>query len=399
MQTISIVNELGTKVEEVRHFFNFELPYRVKYVDQIALELQLVYAVRLQLETELSAEETTPDITPLLYATDRFLERARAFIDSDTKLVSLAELLHNSRDLDQNSEHIQSMYYRLGALVLESIFSDSATNTDTYRELDLLFIESDSLIAEERRAFQRRLAQTSSALSANAQGSYLANQLLKPDFSNQLASINAQLEQKLMTFLVWLSAVSGVVLAFFSWAVFTEGTVQPVETAGEQEKEPEHIKNKPLSVDLSFHAKSRQAQQNAETSKHNSPSPTTDEISSEPYIDINKMLDSLTGDEDAVRMLLEIFIQDHCDDGTKMHRLLKEDKDQAKRTLHSLKGVAGSLGAMPLYYISGDIELLIKQGLTVPEDKLTDLAGVLHQTILYANNVLESEKIQEMFTD
>ncbi|MDW1465780.1 Hpt domain-containing protein, partial [Vibrio sp. YT-16] len=102
---------------------------------------------------------------------------------------------HTSRGAENNSQQIENMYYRLGALVLELIFIVSNTNTDTYRELDLLFIESDSLSTGERSAFQRRLAQTSSVLAANAQGSYLANQLLKPDFPNQLVSMKATLEQ------------------------------------------------------------------------------------------------------------------------------------------------------------------------------------------------------------
>ncbi|NMS30775.1 Hpt domain-containing protein, partial [Vibrio parahaemolyticus] len=145
-----------------------------------------------------------------LYTTDRFLESARAFVRSDSELVSLAEQLRSSRARTENSEQIQAMYYRLGALVFESVFSDSATNSDTYRDLDRLFIESETLSPEERSALQRQLAQTSSALSAQAQGSYLSNQLLNPDFPNQLTSINEQLEQKLMTFIVWLSVISGL---------------------------------------------------------------------------------------------------------------------------------------------------------------------------------------------
>ncbi|MDW2052055.1 Hpt domain-containing protein, partial [Vibrio sp. 977] len=220
----STLNELGSKVEEVRNFFNFELPYRVKHVDQVSLKLQLVYAVRLQLESEVS-DANGPDVTQLLYSTDRFLESARAFIGSDGELVSLAEQLHTSRGAENNSQQIENMYYRLGALVLESIFSDSNTNTDTYRELDLLFIESDSLSTGERSAFQRRLAQTSSVLAANAQGSYLANQLLKPDFPNQLVSMKATLEQKLVSFIFWLIVVSGGLLAVVSWAVFSKNAV------------------------------------------------------------------------------------------------------------------------------------------------------------------------------
>ncbi|MFH4854570.1 Hpt domain-containing protein [Vibrio diabolicus] len=397
IQTISTVNELGSKAEEVRHFFNFDLPYRVKHVDQVSLKLQLAYAVRLQLESEFSEGKITPDITQLLYATDRFLESARAFVGSDSELVSLAEQLRRSRSRDENSEQIQSMYYRLGALVLESIFSDSATNSDTYRDLDRLFIESDTLSPQERSAFQRQLAQTSSALSAKAQGSYLVNQLLNPDFPNQLTSINDQLEQKLMTFVTWLSVISGLFLSLISWGLFSQRTVQPLTPSRAEDKESEQAGGSYVV----FSAQSESAQ-NGQVNEQSHNEPNTSQVAvveREPYIDINKMLDSLSGDESAVRMLLEVFIQDHSGDGSKMHRLLEEDKEQAQRAAHSLKGVSGSLGAMPLHCISGDIELLIKQGQKVPEEKLTRLDDVLKQTILFANHVLNSEKIQEALTD
>ncbi|MFH4490155.1 Hpt domain-containing protein [Vibrio diabolicus] len=397
IQTISTVNELGSKVEEVRHFFNFDLPYRVKHVDQVSLKLQLAYAVRLQLESEFSEGKITPDITQLLYATDRFLESARAFVGSDSELVSLAEQLRRSRARDENSEQIQSMYYRLGALVLESIFSDSATNSDTYRDLDRLFIESDTLSPQERSAFQRQLAQTSSALSAKAQGSYLVNQLLNPDFPNQLTSINDQLEQKLMTFVTWLSVISGLFLSLISWGLFSQRTVQPLTPSRAEDKESEQAGGS--YVVFSAQSESAQSSQVNEQSPNEPNISQVEVVEREPYIDINKMLDSLSGDESAVRMLLEVFIQDHSGDGSKMHRLLEEDKEQAQRAAHSLKGVSGSLGAMPLHCISGDIELLIKQGQKVPEEKLTRLDDVLKQTILFANHVLNSEKIQEALTD
>ncbi|HHX8525492.1 TPA: Hpt domain-containing protein [Vibrio diabolicus] len=397
IQTISTVNELGSKVEEVRHFFNFDLPYRVKHVDQVSLKLQLAYAVRLQLESEFSEGKITPDITQLLYATDRFLESARAFVGSDSELVSLAEQLRRSRARDENSEQIQSMYYRLGALVLESIFSDSATNSDTYRDLDRLFIESDTLSPQERSAFQRQLAHTSSALSAKAQGSYLVNQLLNPDFPNQLISINDQLEQKLMTFVTWLSVISGLFLFLISWGLFSQRTVQPLIPSRAEDKESEQAGG-PYVV-FSAQSEISQSSQVNEQSPNEPNTSQVEVVEREPYIDINKMLDSLSGDESAVRMLLEVFIQDHSGDGSKMHRLLEEDKEQAQRAAHSLKGVSGSLGAMPLHCISGDIELLIKQGQKVPEEKLTRLDDVLKQTILFANHVLNSEKIQEALTD
>ncbi|WP_373366469.1 Hpt domain-containing protein [Vibrio parahaemolyticus] len=396
MQTLSTLNELGSKVEEVRNFFNFELPYRVKHVDQVSLKLQLVYAVRLQLESEVS-DANGPDFTQLLYSTDRFLESARAFISSDGELVSLAEQLHTSRGAENNSQQIENMYYRLGALVLESIFSDSNTNTDTYRELDLLFIESDSLSTGERSAFQRRLAQTSSVLAANAQGSYLANQLLKPDFPNQLVSMKATLEQKLVSFIFWLIVVSGCLLAVVSWAVFSKNAV-----ANSSSSEPAVSQTENASSSLEHENKVRELASDAQANKTQELTPDSRQellAPQEPFIDINRMLDSLSGDEGAVRMLLEVFIQDHAEDGSKLHKLLNEDIDNAQRAAHSLKGVSGSLGAMPLHYISGEIELLIKQGKEVPDNKLCQLRDVLQQTTLFAEKVLNSEKIREVLTD
>ncbi|MFW1585115.1 Hpt domain-containing protein [Vibrio parahaemolyticus] len=396
MQTLSTLNELGSKVEEVRNFFNFELPYRVKHVDQVSLKLQLVYAVRLQLESEVS-DANGPDFTQLLYSTDRFLESARAFISSDGELVSLAEQLHTSRGAENNSQQIENMYYRLGALVLESIFSDSNTNTDTYRELDLLFIESDSLSTGERSAFQRRLAQTSSVLAANAQGSYLANQLLKPDFPNQLVSMKATLEQKLVSFIFWLIVVSGCLLALVSWAAFSKN-----EVANSSSSDPAVSQTENASSSLEHENKARELASDAQANKTQELTPDSRQellAPQEPFIDINRMLDSLSGDEGAVRMLLEVFIQDHAEDGSKLHKLLNEDIDNAQRAAHSLKGVSGSLGAMPLHYISGEIELLIKQGKEVPDNKLCQLRDVLQQTTLFAEKVLNSEKIREVLTD
>ncbi len=383
VQMLSTVNELGSKVEEVRNFFNFELPYRVQHVDPVSLKLQLVYSVRLQLEHEYLDGISPPDLTQLFYATDRFLENAHAFIGSDNELVSLAEQLRNNRARDNNSDQVHSMYYRLGALVLESIFSDSATKADTYRELDSLFIASDSLMVDERTAFQRRLAQTSSVLAANAQGRYLAEQLLKPDLANQFATTNMALEQSLTKLMVWLGGISGLFLVMVTWAAF--GKREPSNSAG---------------VEISaLCSKSLEGGRRLDTGVLNKKalvSPSSGDmtvVADEPYIDISKMLESLSGDEEAVRMLLEVFIQEHSSDGTKLCRVLNSDKQQAQRIVHSLKGVSGSLGAMPLNSISGDIELLIKEQQNVTESQLTKLNCVLEQTILFATHILKSEKL------
>lgn len=222
IRTISTVDELSSKIDEVRNIFNFELPYRAQHVDEVSLKLQLVYAVRLQLESEYSHRLGAPDLTQLFYLTDRFLEGARTFIGSDSELVALADQLHNSRESGSNSLELRTMYYRLGAMVLEAMFSDAATSTDTYQELDLLFTASQGLDVKEQASFQRRLDQTSSVLAAHAQGSHLSNQLLNPELPNQLASVIGSLERKLTFYITFLTLVSGSLLAAYSWAVFAK---------------------------------------------------------------------------------------------------------------------------------------------------------------------------------
>ncbi|HDM8229505.1 TPA: Hpt domain-containing protein [Vibrio campbellii] len=416
IRTISTVDELSSKIDEVRNIFNFELPYRAQHVDEVSLKLQLVYAVRLQLESEHSHRLGAPDLTQLFYLTDRFLEGARTFIGSDSELVALADQLHNSRESGSNSLELRTMYYRLGAMVLEAMFSDAATSTDTYQELDLLFTASQGLDVKEQASFQRRLDQTSSVLAAHAQGSHLSNQLLNPELPNQLASVIGSLERKLTFYITFLTLVSGSLLTAYSWAVFVKKapTSQAALTSVQEKGEPPHPspvesgseERKPEFVgqnEQETHADLfRPKEQSVTQPSVESVDPEGDAPSlNEPYIDIEKMLDSLSDDEDSVRMLLEVFIQDHTEDGAKLRVLVTEgkDKDQAQRITHSLKGVSGSIGAMPLHYISGDIEALIKQGERVTDDKLDLLEQVLQETTLFADKVLNSENIREVLTD
>ncbi|WP_051118360.1 Hpt domain-containing protein [Vibrio campbellii] len=418
IRTISTIDELSSKVDEVRNIFDFELPYRAQHVDQVSLKLQLVYAVRLQLESEHSAGWGSPDLTQLLYSTDRFLEGARTFIGSDSELVALADQLHNSRESASNSEQLRTMYYRLGALVLEAMFSDAATSADTYQELDSLFTESQNLESKEQASFQRRLAQTSSVLAAHAQGSHLSNQLLNPEFPNQLASVISTLEQKLTFYITFLALVSGSLLALISWALFSKTALVTEEslTPNKNEETPV-VPSTPVLEKTHMAETKREVVENPEfmlqtelpRPKDDDATPPTQNMATEseesdikePYIDIEKMLDSLSGDEESVRMLLEVFIQDHAEDSEKLKGLIAEgkDKEHAQRVAHSLKGVSGSIGAMPLHYISGDIESLIKQGEQVSDDELDQLEDTLQKTTLFAERVLNSENIREVLTD
>ncbi len=412
--TISTVDKLNSKIDEVRHIFNFELPYRAQHVEEASLKIQLVYAIRLQLESEHAHRRGAPDLTQLFYLTDRFLESARTFIVSDSEMIALSGQLHDSRESGSNSLELRTMYYRLGAMVLEALFSDSATSTETYQELDLLFTASQNLDEKEQALFQRRLDQASSLLAAHAQGSHLSDQLLNPELPTQLTSIIDSLERKLTFYITFLILVSGSLLAVFSWVAFVRKGLASESTPVVMEKK--------LSISCQREPVSKEVQPTAsgeserDTNAGSLGSKVRDDTGrsvdnaieegdghkfDEPYIDIEKMLDSLSGDEESVRMLLEVFIQDHTEDGKKLRVLMNEgkDKEQARRIVHSLKGVSGSIGAMPLHYISGYIESLIKQEEQVIDNKFDLLEEVLQETILFAEKALHSENVRKVSID
>jgi HPt (histidine-containing phosphotransfer) domain-containing protein len=402
-QSVKAVDELGTKIDEVRNSFRFELPYRVQRADDISLTLQLIYAVRLQLESQSKNAFWAPDITQLLYTTDRFLESANKFVTSDLELLSLAEALQETRLANDGSEALQAMITRLGAHVLDALFTNRTNSQTSYQELDQLFIESMSLPQAQREDFQRLLAQASGVLSRHAQGKYLVTHLSNPDFTHQLRKFEEEVHLRLEHLVLMMTLLSGSFLIAFAYIAYEVKQVNPEQEPRLSDPQPldkvsyseQHIQE-PIERVNDFSQRSNQKAKHVhELVFEHEPI----EMAESKFIDIDKMLDALSGDEESVRMLLDVFIQDHAGDSDKLRQLLSEDLEYAQRVAHSLKGVSGSLGAMPLHYISAEIENLLKQGNQVPESVLLKLATILEETIVFARGILETETLQESLTD
>ncbi|MGF1683369.1 Hpt domain-containing protein [Photobacterium minamisatsumaniensis] len=89
----------------------------------------------------------------------------------------------------------------------------------------------------------------------------------------------------------------------------------------------------------------------------------TDDIDSLLVFDMQHILDSMDNDYESVGMLLEIFLEEHADDGEKLKRALDTgDLSKVQLIAHSLKGVAGSLGAQQLRAVTEHIEHSARQG-------------------------------------
>lgn len=98
-------------------------------------------------------------------------------------------------------------------------------------------------------------------------------------------------------------------------------------------------------------------------------------------IDIGRMLSSLNDDRDSVNMLLEVFVEDHRNDDQSLRQLLTTDPQAALRKAHSLKGVAGNLGADGLREIAMAIEMKLKQDTMPSEPELQQLTSQLKLAI------------------
>ena len=76
--SLESVEELGVRIGELKQSLHFSEPLRVLKVDELALDAQLIYSIRLQVETQFEDGYFLPDISQLLYVTDQFIEKFNA---------------------------------------------------------------------------------------------------------------------------------------------------------------------------------------------------------------------------------------------------------------------------------------------------------------------------------
>jgi len=80
-----------------------------------------------------------------------------------------------------------------------------------------------------------------------------------------------------------------------------------------------------------------------------------------PELDIQTGLRSLGGKRARYRQLLDKFVQQHGEDVGRIRAALEQMQfDEARRLAHSLKGVAGTLGATAVSEAAREVELPLK---------------------------------------
>ncbi|MDC5807330.1 Hpt domain-containing protein [Vibrio europaeus] len=382
------VYELGTSIQELRDAFSFDSPYRENMADSQSLNLQLIYALRLQLDAHYQSSWLLPDINRLLFTTDRFIEQSQVYLDNNLDLLSLVGQIGTMRERYQG-QSTEVIYFRLSANVLEAVFGDSASSPQVYRDLDNIYSQSNQLSAKERQDLQQVLAQVSSVLGGYAQGRYIVEKLQTHDVLNQISVLRGEFDQLLIRHVILGVLLTLIVLGGYLSllrASETRPTILPPQQDDKETKsstpESEESAVSPSPVANSVvTAPQAPIEPVIEKQTAQAEPVTTITETSESEIDFDKMLESLNNDMESVCMLLEVFIEDHTGDADKIVQLVNESPEEAQRKAHSLKGVGGNLGATKLREAAGKVEVALKDTNNVEASTVEELKVRLDRAI------------------
>ncbi|MCW4439589.1 Hpt domain-containing protein [Vibrio splendidus] len=415
--SLAQIEELGIRVNELRQSLYFSEPLRVSRINELALDAQLVYSIRLQIESDFQHALFRPDVNQLLYVADQFLEKFDEFIPIESQVQDIVDNIKILRADKELSPKLKPLLNEFGVVVFEAMYSDNQSSSATYRAFDSILEKSYSLKTEEQDALQQLLADASALLSDYAQLNYLVDKIKKNSVNEQIIKLEAEFHDRqfnLLLVMLGLSLVTMITLVL--WGVRSRKLIQqadkelspePVtdsskENASSAVKQPSNdssvleitppSKHSDLQPQEGVNVTSQKiVQQNTEEApvaeKH-----IASVTDSKPAIDIEDMLETLDGDAESVELLLGVFVQDHADDYTKFKSLLTKDETSAARIVHSLKGVAGSIKASRLAIIAATIEMTMKQSRAISEHDLEELEAAIKASIDAAFEYLDKQR-------
>lgn len=376
------VVELGNHIMSFHNSLHFRSPYRVIHTNDMSLNIQLIYSLRVQLEADYEHSVFQPDVSHLIYVIDKFIEKSQLFLSSDLDVLNMVEQLKLFRSEYENQPDIRRYYVDLGAYLFEALFTEGEQSPEIYRSLDKIMVASQAMSPDDRQHLQLTLAKVSKLLSEYAESGYLVNRLLQHEIYQELHTLENEYF-KLFGFInVLLLILSGLLIAsLFVVVMFCQRQCRRVvESLHSDENEPISEKS----------AEKNKEKKEVLTDVQHLPVAGS---SVEPKIDIPQMLSSLNDDKESVKMLLRVFIEDHYEDGEKLQKQISSDLGAAMRTAHSLKGVAGTIGANELRIIAIDIEAKLKREEIPTDEEIQALTTSLDETVKSAQFWLEQASI------
>ncbi|CAM2805317.1 MULTISPECIES: Hpt domain-containing protein [Vibrio] len=372
------VVELGNHIMSFHNSLHFRSPYRVIHTNDMSLNVQLIYSLRVQLEADYEDSVFQPDVTHLVYVIDKFIEKSQMFLSSDLDVLDMVEQLKLLRSEYENQPDIRRYYVELGAYLFEALFTEGEQSPEIYRSLDQIMVASQAMSPDDRQHLQLTLAKVSKLLSQYAESGNLVNRLLQHEIYQELHTLENEYF-KLFGFInVLLLVLSGLLIASLLIVVifFQRQCKHAVESLCNGEASSATEQSTVQNI----------GKKEVLAGGHYLPMVGT---SVESKIDIPQMLSSLNDDKESVKMLLRVFIEDHYEDCEKLQMQISSDLGAAMRTAHSLKGVAGTIGANELRIIAIDIEAKLKREEIPTDEEIQNLAKSLDETVKSAQFWLE----------
>lgn len=414
--SLAQIEELGIRVTELRQSLYFSEPLRVSRINDLALDAQLVYSIRLQIESDFQHAFFRPDVNQLLYVADQFLEKFDEFIPIESQVQAIVDNIKALRADSKTSSKLKPLLNEFGVVVFEAMYSDNQSSSATYRSFDSILKRSYSLKTKEQEAMQQLLADASALLGDYAQLNYLVDKIKKNSVNEQIIKLEAQFHKSQFNLLIAALGLSLLtMIALILWGVgFKKSASQAesdsnheleanlgkranssnakanqVETAGSKDtfsdvKQANHVaatSERAQSIHHSVNEPQAVSISHQEPEAHLAEKHVVSVTDSKPAIDIEDMLETLDGDAESVGLLLGVFVQDHADDYTKFKSLLTKDETSAARIVHSLKGVAGSIKASRLAIIAATIEMTMKQSRAISEYDLEELEQAIQASV------------------
>ena len=438
-QSLEQIEELGIRVTELRQSLYFSEPLRVSRINDMALDAQLVYSLRLQVESDYKNAWIRPDVNQLLYVVDQFLEKFNEFIPIESQVQYLVDDIKALRGDPNTSEQMLPLLNQFGTVVFQAMYSENHTSSSIYRAFDAILEQSYQLEEDEQDALQQLLADASSLLGNYAQLNYLVDRIKKNSVNEQIIALENQYHSGqfyMLTALAVLSALAFCCLAFARLkphASAVSDYEQPLRPGSQSEdnqspdtseslESKDHLESNSISVENQntpatekpiFEAPSSSMNSgdlDASTSNNSPSSLAADsavvdmdnvvplqqkeestasvDLDDKPVIDIDEMLETLDGDHESVVLLLNVFVEDHANDFNKFMELKTDDEVTAARVVHSLKGVAGSIKASRLAAISTSVEAKMKQSKPIEDSDLQELELAIGATVEAARDHL-----------
>lgn len=247
--SLAQIEELGIRVNELRQSLYFSEPLRVSRINDLALDAQLVYSIRLQIESDFQHALFRPDVNQLLYVADQFLEKFDEFIPIESQVQDIVDNIKVLRTDTELSPKLKPLLNEFGVVVFEAMYSDNQSSSATYRAFDSILEKSYSLKSEEQDALQQLLADASALLSDYAQLNYLVDKIKKNSVNEQIIKLEAEFHDRQYNLLLIMLGLSLVaMIALLLWSVRSQKSKKEVDQELKQEPVIDSSQDDALSV-------------------------------------------------------------------------------------------------------------------------------------------------------